>query len=83
MNQISTSDKIVFLIIFIVLVIVYFVISRLYWRMRSDNGYNMGRNHMHDLGFSDEDIKHNQDDADKDLYVFRKANEKKGEDKES
>lgn len=68
-------DKIVYLVIFVVLVIFYFVISRLFWRMRSDNGYNMGRNHMRDLGFTDEDINRGQDDADADLYVFRKKQE--------
>ena len=48
--------------------------------MRSDNGYNMGRNHMHDLGFSDEDINRGQDDADADLYVFRKKQMKNKDD---
>ena len=49
--------------------------------MQSDNGYNMGRNYMHDLGFSDEDINRNKDDADRELYVFRKPIERNNKDK--
>jgi hypothetical protein len=67
------------LIIIMLAVIVFIVLGgmRIYWRMRADNGYNMGRNYMHDLGFSDEDIDRGQDDPDKELYVFRKAADKK------
>ena len=49
---------------------------RLYWKMRADNGFNMGRNYMHDLGFSDDDINRGQDDADAEFFVFRKKQEK-------
>ena len=54
------------------LIVWYLGFRRLYWRMRSDNGYNMGRNHMLHLGFTDEDVNRGQDDADEDLYIFRK-----------
>lgn len=65
------------LIILMLAFIVAVVIGgmRLYWRMRADNGFNMGRNYMRDLGFSDDDIKRGQDDADAELYVFRERNE--------
>ena len=67
------------LIIIMLAVIVFIVLGgmRLYWRMRADNGYNMGRNYMHDLGFSDKDIDGGQDDADRELYVFRKPTDEK------
>lgn len=69
-----TWEGILGIIIFIAVFAAVGLLSRLYWRMRSDNGYNMGRNHMHELGFDDEDIENGQDDEDADLYVFRKKN---------
>ncbi|MGN0475570.1 MAG: hypothetical protein ACI4IJ_10815 [Acutalibacteraceae bacterium] len=54
---------------------------RIYQNCRSDNGYNIGRNHMHDLGFSDDDITHGKDDDDADMYVFRKPNRSKKDEK--
>ena len=71
------AEGIIGFILLVVIIVFVIVGLRLSWRMRSDNGYNMGRNYMRDLGFSDDDIKRNQDDADKELYVFRKQNEKK------
>ena len=71
------AEGIIGFILLVVIIVFVIVGLRLSWRMRSDNGYNMGRNYMRDLGFSDDDIKRNQDDADKELYVFRKPNEKK------
>lgn len=65
-------EGIVGLIVFVLVFLGVAYILRLYWKMRSDNGYNMGRNHMHDLGFSDEDIEQGQDDEDAEYYVFRK-----------
>lgn len=70
------------LIIFVVLFLGVAYALRLFWRMRSDNGYNMGRNHMHDLGFSDEDINRGQDDEDADLYVFRQRQSREKKDEE-
>lgn len=66
-----TWEGILGLVLMIALFVGIALLTRLYWRMRSDNGYNMGRNHMHDLGFDDEDINHGQDDVDANLYVFR------------
>ncbi|MBQ1414157.1 MAG: hypothetical protein IIY93_13335 [Clostridia bacterium] len=71
-----TLEGILGIVILIVLFLGVAYMQRLYWRMRSDNGYNMGRNHMHDLGFSDKDIEQGQDDEDADLYVFRKKHGK-------
>ena len=65
-------EGIVGLIVFVLVFLGVAYILRLYWKMRSDNGYNVGRNHMHDLGFSDEDIEQGQDDEDAEYYVFRK-----------
>lgn len=62
------------LIIFIVVFLAVAFLMRLYIRCRSDNGYNIGRNHMHELGFNDDDINQGKDNADADLYVFRKPN---------
>ena len=73
-------DNLIYIAVIAVLVVIFMIASRLFWRMRSDNGYNMGRNHMHDLGFSDEDINRGQDDADADLYVFRKKQMKNKDD---
>lgn len=67
-----TLEGILGIIIFIVVFAAVGFVMRLYWRMRSDNGYNMGRNHMRDLGFDDDDIENGQDDEDADLYIFRK-----------
>lgn len=72
-----TGEGILIILMLAVIVLIVLGGMRLYWRMRADNGYNMGRNYMHDLGFTDEDIKHGQDDPDKELYVFRKPNDKK------
>lgn len=64
------------IVIFIVVFLAVAFLLRLYQRCRSDNGYNMGRNHMHELGFDDNDIQSGQDDEDADLYVFRKKNDR-------
>ena len=66
-----SKDQIIILVIIVGCFVIIALLQRLMWRMRSDNGYNMGRNHMHDLGFDDEDINHGQDDVDANLYVFR------------
>jgi hypothetical protein len=42
----------------------------------------MGKNYMHDLGFSDDDITQGKDDEDADLYVFRKPNNNNKKDDE-
>lgn len=76
---VSKMDKLIYVMIIIVLIIVYVVISRLHWRMRSDNGFNMGRNYMRNLGFDDEDINRGQDDADAEFYIFREK-QKHGKD---
>ena len=76
-----TGEDILELLILAVMIIVVLGGMRLYWRMQSDNGYNMGRNYMRDLGFSDEDINRNKDDADRELYVFRKPIERNNKDK--
>lgn len=68
-------DKFIIILLIIGLMVLYMIIKRIYWGMRSDNGYNMGRNHMHDLGFDDNDIDRGKDDVDKDLYVFRGKDE--------
>lgn len=68
-------------IISIVVIAVVTVLMRIYQNCRSDNGYNIGRNHMHDLGFSDDDITHGKDDDDADMYVFRKPNRSKKDEK--
>ena len=73
-----TLEGIIALLILIFLIGFVVVGGRLYWRMRADNEYNMGRNYMREMGFTDEDIRRNQDDADKELYVFRKENAKDG-----
>ncbi len=62
------------IIVLILSVGIFVITTRVYQNIRSDSGYNVGRNHMHDLGFTDEDIKQDQDDADADMYVFRKQN---------
>ena len=61
-------------IIFVIVAIFVVVIGRIYQHIRSDAGYNIGRNHMHDLGFTDEDMAAGKDDDDEDMYVFRKSN---------
>ncbi len=58
--------------IIIMLVGIFTLTTKLYNLIRSDAGFNIGRNHMHDLGFNDDVINHKQDDADADMYVFRK-----------
>lgn len=68
-----TFEGILGIVIFIVVILLVMFGMRLYWKMRADNGYNMGRNYMHDLGFTDDDINRGQDDPDKDMYVFRKT----------
>lgn len=68
------------LIIFIAVFLVVAFLMRLYLRCRSDNGYNMGRNHMHELGFTDDDITQGKDDEDADMYVFRKPNKRQNTD---
>ena len=73
-----TLEGFIALLILIFLIVFVVVGGRLYWRMRADNGYNMGRNYMREMGFTDEDIRRNQDDADRELYVFRKENAKDG-----
>lgn len=63
----------------VIFIIVFFAVAisiRLYQRCRCDAGYNIGRNHMHELGFDDDDIESGQDDADADLYVFRKKRDR-------
>ena len=72
-----TGEGILIILMLAVMIVIVLGGMRLYWKMRADNGYNMGRNYMHDLGFTDEDINHGQDDADKELYVFRKPTDKK------
>lgn len=74
-----TAEGILIILMLAVMITIVLGGMRIYWKMRSDNGYNMGRNYMHDLGFSDDDIKRNQDDADRELYVFRKPNDRKKE----
>ena len=51
------AEGIIGFILLVVIIVFVIVGLRLSWRMRSDNGYNMGRNYMRDLGFSDDDIK--------------------------
>ena len=60
------------IVIFVAVFLAVAISIRLYQRCRCDVGYNIGRNHMHELGFDDDDIENGQDDADADLYVFRK-----------
>ena len=67
-----SKDQIIILVIIVGCFVIIALLQRLMWRMRSDNGYNMGRNHMHDLGFDDKDIEQGQDDVDASLYIFRK-----------
>ena len=62
-------------IIIIIAAVAFFVITtRLNQNIRGDAGYNVGRNHMHELGFTDDDIKQGKDDDDADMYVVRKPN---------
>ena len=65
------------IIILVLLVAFVTITTRIYQNIRSDAGYNIGRNHMHDLGFSDDDITHGKDDDDADMYVFRTPNKRK------
>lgn len=65
------------LIIIVLLVAIFTITTRLYQNIRGDAGYNVGRNHMHDLGFTDDDIRQGKDDDDADMYVFRKPNNSK------
>ncbi len=60
------------IVIFVAVFLAVAISIRLYQRCRCDAGYNIGRNHMYELGFDDDDIENGQDDADADLYVFRK-----------
>lgn len=55
---------------------IYGVSTKLYQMIRGDAGFNIGRNHMHELGFDDDDIHRGQDDADADLYFFRKPQQR-------
>ena len=71
-----TGEGILMFVLVLATAFLVFCCMRLYWKMRSDNGYNMGRNHMLDMGFTDDDIQKGQDDADREMYVFRKPNEK-------
>lgn len=68
------------IIILILLVAIFVITTRLYQNIRGDAGYNMGRNHMHELGFDDDDITHSKDDADADMYVFRNTNKRSKKD---
>lgn len=68
-------------IILIAVIAVVTVLMRIYQNCRSDNGYNMGRNHMHDLGFNDDDITRGKDDDDSDMYVFREPNNRQKDEK--
>lgn len=61
-------------IILIALAAIFGITTRLYQNIRGDAGYNVGKNHMKDLGFDDDDITQGKDDADADMYVFRKSN---------
>ena len=70
------SDGLILILILVILIVFVMGGKMVYWKMRSDNGYNMGRNHMLDLGFTDEDLERNQDDADKELYIFRKPSKR-------
>lgn len=68
------------LIIIVLAVAIFTITTRLYQNIRGDAGYNVGRNHMHDLGFTDDDIRQGKDDDDADMYVFRKPNNSKKDD---
>ncbi len=77
-----TFQGIMYIVIFIAMLVIVALVFRLYWCCRSDNGYNMGRNHMMDLGFTDEDIKAHKDDEDERFYVFRQPNRQGKKDKD-
>lgn len=73
------SNLIGVLIVAIVIAIVLGAVFT-FVKMGSIIGYNLGRNYLHKLGFSDEDINPDQYEEERDMYDYRRSNEKEKRD---